>query len=249
MKHIYRPLIAVSAALSFTGAHAEEFVELPRDLEIELALSALPEELQEDATIYVRDPENGYVLHREGTNGLTTFVARTSVRFYEADWAYEYPSDQIIPISYDRVGAAHHMQPYFDIERMRIEGVAAAEAKATLRRRFADGTYSAPATGGLSYMLAPVHRAYMDPAKSDFIDTVSHPHLMPYAPHVETKGLGPMDPHGRNGALDHGGRDTGPHGYFYFMAQPDQAAVVREKYADLLGRLCAHHANWCLNME
>lgn len=231
---------------SALAASSKDFVELPRDLEIELALSALPKALRSGATIYVRDPRKGFVLHRKGTNEWTTFVVRTSVRFYEADWDYGYPRDQLIPQAHDRVGMAHNVVPYFDLERMRIEGVPAQEAKRILRQRFRDGIYKAPAKGGLSYMLAPIHRAYMEPAKSDLIMTVSFPHLMPYASHLDAKAVGTMDPHGRSGILDHGGRDSGPHGYLYFMVQPDQAEAIRAEHADLLKRLCDHHANWCL---
>ena len=241
-----------SSVLLFTlllfadASYGEDFVELPRDLEVRLALSALPEELQSDATVYVRDPKKGFVVHRQGSNDWITFVARTSVRFHEADWEYEYPSDQLIPQAHDQVGQAHHVIPYFDIERMRIEGVAAADAKETIRQRFADGTYKAPSRGGMSYMLAPIHRAYMEPAKSNFIDTVSAPHHMPYAPHMNAATLGAMDPHGRSGILDHGNHDSGAHGYMYFMVQPDQAEAIRAKYAGLLDGLCNHHNNWCL---
>lgn len=153
-------------------AVADDIVELPRDIEIELALSALPEALQDGATIYVRDSEKGFTLHREGTNGFTTFVARTSTRFYQADWEYSYPSDQLIPIAFDAVGVEHHLLPWFDIERMRIEGVPPEEARRTLRERFGDGTYRAPAKGGLSYMFSPIHRAYGAPAQSDETITV-----------------------------------------------------------------------------
>ncbi len=120
---------------------ADELIELPQDLEIELALSALPEELQDTASIYIRDPRKGFVLHREGSNGFATFVARTSTRFYGANWAYTYPSDQLIPIAYDSVGAKNHIVPFFDLERMRIDGVPPDEARKMLRKRFSDGTY------------------------------------------------------------------------------------------------------------
>ena len=227
-------------------AFAADFVELPQNLEIELALSALPEELHAAATVYVRDPKKGFVVHRQGSNDWITFVARTSVRFNEADWDYEYPSDQIIPMAHDKVGQGHHVIPYFDIERMRIDGVPAAEAKKIIRQRFADGTYTAPTKGGMSYMLAPIHRAYMEPSKSNLIMTVSFPHHMPYAPYMKAAELGASDPHGRSGILDHGSHDSGAHGYLYFMVQPDQAEAIRAKYADLLTKLCDHHANWCL---
>ena len=241
--------VVLFAAFSQSNAIAESseaFIELPKALEIELALSALSADLQNEATIYLRDPEEGFVMHRQGTNGWATFVARTSVRFYDADWDYRYPSDQLIPQAHHKIGQAHHMIPYFDIERMRINGVPADEAKKILQQRFADGTYSAPTRGGFSYMLAPIHRAYMEPAKSDLIMTVSFPHHMPYSPYMTTETLGQMDPHSRSGILDHGGHDSGSHGYLYFMVQQDQAEAIRMKYADLLKKLCAQHDTWCL---
>ena len=243
------PLSSIVAGLLLaTGfaAHADEFVELPRDLEIELALSALPEALQDGATVYVRDPEEGFVPHRRGTNGFVTFVGRTSVRFYDADWPYAYPADQLIPIAYDRTGAEHHMRPWFDLERLRVRGASPERVKQIMRSRFHDGTYTAPSEGGLSYMLAPIHRAYAAPAVSDELITVSFPHHMPYAPYVVSDNLGPMDPHGRAGTLDHGGQNAGPHGYLYFMVPQDQADQIRARYTDMLERLCGLHANWCL---
>lgn len=239
-------LVAVLVSSSAPSASADDLVQLPRDLEIELALSALPAALQDEATIYVRDPKKGFVLHRQGSNDFTTFVARTSIRFYEADWAYTYPRDQLIPIAYDSIGMAHHAVPWFDLERRRIEGVAPEDAKRMLRERFSDGTYQAPSQGGLSYMFAPIHRAYMAPATSGDIMTVSFPHYMPYAPNVVANQLGTMDPEGRAGALDHGGQDTGPHGYLYFMVPQDQAEAIRRNYVGMLDRLCDLHANWCL---
>lgn len=241
-------LIAGCLSLFMIGSATsdEDFVDLPQDLEIELALSALPEALQADATVYVRDPKKGFVIHRQGTNDWITFVARTSVRFIEANWDYQYPSDQLIPQAHDRVGQAHHVIPYFDIEQLRIDGVPAAEAKTIIRKRFEDGTYTAPTQGGMSYMLAPIHRAYMEPAKSGLIMTMSFPHHMPYAPNMSAEKLGVSDPLGRSGILDHGGHHSGLHGYMYFMVQPDQADAIRTKYEALLSRLCKQHNNWCL---
>ena len=237
--------LCLLASAQFVGA--QDFVELPRDLEMELALSALPEGLQDGAAIYIRDPDQGFVLHREGTNGWMTFVARTSVRFYAANWEYNsYPSDMLIPQAHTELGLQTHVRPYFDIERLRIAGTPPADAKRILRERFSDGTYGAPERSGVSYMLAPLHRAYMAPARSDEIMTVSFPHHMPFAPYARPEELGPMDPYGRSGMLDYGGEDAGPHGYFYLLIQPDQVAEIQAKYAPLVERLCNYHAGWCL---
>ena len=43
---------------------------LPRDLEIQLALSALPPHLRDNATVYVLNPDKGFEVERKGTNGF-----------------------------------------------------------------------------------------------------------------------------------------------------------------------------------
>ncbi|TQV70646.1 hypothetical protein [Denitrobaculum tricleocarpae] len=247
---VFLSLFTLSAMGMPSAASAEDMIDLPQDLEIELALSALPERLQADSTVYRLDPSKGYVLHREGKNGFATFVARTSIRFYSAAWPYSYPADQLIPMAFDSVGIEHHMRPWFAIAKMRAEGVSAKDAKTRLQRDFRDGFYKAPVKGGLSYMLAPIHRAYMAPEASDEMITVSMPHYMPYAPYVTPAQLGNDTPmNGGPFVLNHGGRDSGPHGYMMFMLPTPKADGLRAKYAPLLERLCGLHDNWCLAKE
>src|SRR5262245_27990432 len=50
---------------------------LPLDLEIQLALSALPPHLRDSATVYVLNPDKGFEIARKGSNGFHAFVART----------------------------------------------------------------------------------------------------------------------------------------------------------------------------
>jgi hypothetical protein len=50
---------------------------LPRDLEIQLALSALPPHLRDNATAYILNPGRGFEVARKGTNAFHAFVART----------------------------------------------------------------------------------------------------------------------------------------------------------------------------
>ena len=79
--------IAVMAALLFsltvnaqnkqTHKGVNKIQPLPRDLEIQLALSALPPHVRDSATVYVLNPEKGFELARRGSNGFHTFVART----------------------------------------------------------------------------------------------------------------------------------------------------------------------------
>src|SRR6266699_1995778 len=71
--------IAVIAGLLVSlGASPRNAIEpLPRDLEIQLALSALPPHLRDAATVYVLNPARGFEVARPGTNGFHAFVART----------------------------------------------------------------------------------------------------------------------------------------------------------------------------
>jgi hypothetical protein len=57
-------------------ASAQGIEALPRDVEMELAPSALPAHLQQAATLYALDPRKGFVA-RKGTNGFHALVART----------------------------------------------------------------------------------------------------------------------------------------------------------------------------
>ncbi len=229
------------------SSYAAKLVDLPRDLEIQLALSALPEDLRDKATVYVLNPAQGYEVFRQGTNGFVTFVGRSSTRFYQADWPYDYPPDQLIPVSYDSVGVEHHLSPWFDIAKMRAQRVGPEKVREIIQARYRDGTYSAPKKGGISYMLAPIHRAYSEPEISAKSDTFSFPHHMPYAPHISGQQLGNHNPmNGGPHALNHGGDDTGPHGYMVFMIPGPKANHIRATYAPMLNQLCSLHMNWCL---
>lgn len=243
-------VVALTASVPARAAN-DAMVPLPQSLEVELALSALPVGLRDGATVLVLNPRAGYEVFRKGSNGFVTLVGRTSTRFYSADWPYEYPSDQLIPLSFDDVGVAVHLQPWLDLARMRATGVPATEAKRRLRAAFADGTYKAPVKGGMSYMLAPVHRAYLAPEHSGELGTFSFPHYMPYAPHVSAGQLGgPVDPmSGAPVVLTHGGRDAGPHGYLALKLPDPQVAAIRTEYAALLEELCRLHEAWCLRID
>lgn len=64
---------------------------MPRELEVKLALSALPPHLRSEANVYVLDPAKGYVLERQGKDNFTCFVERT-------DWVREdFRNDLFIP--------------------------------------------------------------------------------------------------------------------------------------------------------
>jgi hypothetical protein len=77
-------LLASVMAVAQDGALAKEgnkLQPLPRDLEMQLALSALPPQLRDNATVYVLNPQKGFEVGRKGTNGFHAFVAGTVRNF------------------------------------------------------------------------------------------------------------------------------------------------------------------------
>ena len=79
---------------------------LPRDLEIQLALSALPPHLRDDASVYVLNPDKGFEVARKGANGFHALVARTGDDTFRGTWPLkEYRDDILYPISFDEAAA------------------------------------------------------------------------------------------------------------------------------------------------
>ncbi|MGH9847718.1 MAG: hypothetical protein ACREEM_54200, partial [Blastocatellia bacterium] len=85
MKKVQTVVLVVGLLFSLTASAEEKEAHglmnkiepLPRDLEIQLALSALPPHLRENATVYTLNPDKGFEVARKGTNGFHAFVART----------------------------------------------------------------------------------------------------------------------------------------------------------------------------
>src|SRR5690242_14416526 len=88
---------------------------LPRDLEIQLALSALPPHLRDNATVYVLNPDKGFEVARQGTNGFHALVARTGDDTFRGSWAFtKYRDDILYPVSFDEAGAKAQMLVFMD---------------------------------------------------------------------------------------------------------------------------------------
>jgi hypothetical protein len=86
---------------------------LPRDLEIQLALSALPPHLRDNATVYVLNPAKGFEVARKGTNGFHALVARTGDDAFRGSWPLTAYSDDILyPIAFDKAGAKATMDTW-----------------------------------------------------------------------------------------------------------------------------------------
>lgn len=223
---------------------ATDAPSLPEDLEVELALSALPAHLRDAATVYVYDDTAGYRVVREGANGFHALVGRDDPAVRWAEFSLEdYSEDLLIPIAFDAAGVPAQLQTYLDLGRWRAEGVAASEAQRRLREGVESGHYPAPARPGVSYMLSPILRAYRDVRRGSEIGTFLAPHYMFYAP-----GVGPEDvgagPDLRTLVLRPGTPD--PHGMIVAVAGAAERQKYREEHAGMLARLCELHEPWCL---
>src|SRR5512143_4047064 len=164
---------------------------LPRDLEIQLALSALPPHLRDDATVYMLNPDKGFEVARKGTNGFHAFVARTGDDAFRGFWPLtEYRDDILYPISFDKAGAKVQMRVFFDVAEMQAKDTPPGELKKIIKDRYKTGYYKAPERAGISYMLSPILRTYLNPEESDSVVTLNVPHVMYYAPNITDEDIG-----------------------------------------------------------
>lgn len=239
--------IAVIAGLLVSlGANPRNAIEpLLRDLEIQLALSALPPHLRDAATVYVLKPAGGFEVARPGTNGFHAFVARTGDDTFRGEWPLtKYRDDILYPIAFDNAGAKAQMRIFFDAAELQAKGTPAAELKRIMQKRLKAGFYPAPARAGVAYMLSPVLRTYINPDANDTVLTANVPHVMYYAPNVSNQDIGGAQP--KPGSLYPFVILHGPHGYsIQFLGVTETAAVNRE-YGDMLARLCSVKQAWCL---
>ena len=238
--------VAISLGLVLCVSPGAQIEPLPRDLEIELASSALPPHVRENATIYVLDPRRGFEIARKGTNGFHALVARTGDDAFRGSWPLtEYPADVLYPIGFDPAGATAHMRVIFDAAEAQAEGMPAAELKKLIQERFRTGYYKPPARAGLSYMLSPILRTYDDPEKSPKLMTSSHPHVMYFAPNVSYKDIGS----GKLGGVYPHLIMPGPHGLIAQPLDTKEKAAINKQYAALLQRLCKIKQTWCVPDE
>ena len=231
---------------------------LPRDLEIQLALSALPPHLRDNATVYVLNPEKGFEVARKGTNGFHALVARTGDDAMRGSWPLtEYPDDILYPISFDQAGAKAQLRVFFDIAQMQAKGTSPREVKRIIQDRYKTKYYKAPERAGVSYMLSPILRTYTNPEENEDVATTNNPHVMHYAAHVTNEDVGGAYPkpdelryfkqYGRWSGSPHPFVILhGPHGYtVQFLGVSETNAMTRE-YEPMLARLCKIKEAWCL---
>src|SRR5215831_3044519 len=194
-------IVVLSSSLSASAQNKEtskgpnRIEALPRDLEIQLALSALPPHLRDDATVYVLNPAKGFEVARKGTNGFHAFVARTGDDTFRGSWPLTtYRDDILYPISFDEAGTKAQMRVFFDAAEMQAKGTPPEELKRIIQERYRTHYYKAPERAGVSYMLAPILRTYVNPDATEDVATANIPHVMYYAPNVSNAEVGAATP-------------------------------------------------------
>jgi hypothetical protein len=149
---------------------------VPRERQIELALSAAPTEVSSKAAVYILG-RKGYEKIRKGTNGFSCLVERAFVGTTQV---------AVAPACFDAVGSQTLMQTYLRREELRAEGKSEAEVKDDIAKGYKDGRFKVPGPGFL-YMMSNENHVYDPNAKeSGYVP----PHLMFYAPYMTAKDLG-----------------------------------------------------------
>jgi len=216
---------------------------MPAGLETDFALSALPPHLRDAATVYLLDPNKGYYIAHQGTNGFSTFINRT-----DWEWA-EFVQDSYAAISYDAEGSKTYLPVFFAVAEMRATGkYSPSQIRDTILKRVKDGTYKVPSRTGVSYMLSPLLRTHVD-STSGIVNMVM-PHFMFYAPRVDNTDIGGVwDAHSPY-AINSGPILDKEHSIFNYIILPAgdmETTRIVEENKDLLRRLAEYQS--CLRIE
>ena len=219
-----------------TGASPAKLERMPEALEVEFALSALPPHLREHATVYVLDPWTGYVVNRQGTNGVSCIVVRT-------DWQFPsqpFRDDIFWPVCYDKEGSKTLLQDYLWAADLRAQGMDSKQVNQEVTKRFGTAAYPNPARTGVSYRLAPLMRGFPGPR------TMNIPHYMFYAPGVTDEDIGGKPYSHYPFVLTTGpGRDD----VIILLAGETEKAQILAQSKHLQAELCAYRAYLCTTTE
>ncbi len=238
IKHVVQFIMAgmVLYSSAIFGQQTKDWMleKMPPDLETDYALSALPPNLRDGATVYLLDPTKGYYMARKGSNGFSAYVERT-------DWSRgEFAQDMYAAEGFDSMGSKTLMPIFFEIAAMRASGkYTALQLKDIVIKRVKDDTYKAPPRTGVCYMLGPLMRS--NPGQG--IMTMVMPHYMFYAPYIDDADLGEgLDIHqpfiiSTGNALD---KAHSIFNYIGMAAGKTERAKILKDDEELLKRLAAY---------
>jgi hypothetical protein len=114
-----------------------------------------------------------------------------------------------------------------------------------------------PERAGVSYMLSPILRTYVNPDENENVVTSNIPHVMYYAPNVTNEEMGGAMPSPEDFQyyVEHGRWPrspypfvilNGPHGYMIQFSGVVERDAITHQYDEMLARLCKMKNVWCL---
>jgi hypothetical protein len=231
---------------------------LPRALEIQLALSALPPHLREQATVYVLNPSRGFEVARKGTNDVHALVARTGDDTFRGSWPLtKFRDDILYPIAFDEAGSKAQMRVFLDAAELQAKGTPPRQLKEIIQSRYKTNVYKAPERAGVAYMLSPIVRTYTNPDVNEDAITLNIPHVMYFAPNLSNADIGGAIPTAEQFGYLAQHRHwpgsvypfvilQGPHGYTVQFLGTTERAAMTDQYKEMLAKLCAIKDVWCL---
>lgn len=164
---------------SFVSAQSPVLELLPREQEIELAVTAAPEHLRKEATVYVFG-RGGYEKARTGQNNFTCLVNRDGAQ----------SGDRTLrPTCWDAEGGKSIVPVMLRVGELLAQGKTAAEIKRDIDKGFNDGRFHSPRRTGIAYMLAGDVRQF-DVKTGKVVSLAFPPHYMIYAPGVTEADIG-----------------------------------------------------------
>ena len=195
--------IAISLSLIYAigVANASEFQYLSESCEVALALSAAPQHLQKDASVYVLQ-KGGYVLVSQGSNPFTCLVQRN------------HPTS-LLPVCFDQEGAASIVRTILDTAGLVLSGATDTEINKAIVNGLESGKYSAPRGSSLSYMLSAFNRMYDEDSQA-LIEL--GPHSMIFTNHTRESILFDRDSYELHNVLP-SISGMGPFNYFVVRAE------------------------------
>jgi hypothetical protein len=168
----------VSALSAANSPDTSTPIFLPPEQEIELALSAAPEHLRSDASVYVFG-KKGYEKLRSGKNGFTCMVNRDGNQSGDND---------LKPTCWDSEGSAAIVPVMLRVGELMAEGKTSEEIARDIDRGFREGRFFSPRKSGIAYMLRG--DVQYDPKTKEISKTSFPPHYMIYAPGVTNADIG-----------------------------------------------------------
>lgn len=182
--------------------------------EAALALSALPQNLRAEASVYVLG-EEGFRKTKTGNGPFTCIVERNHPR-------------SIIPQCMDEQGAELMIPAIIYKSELAMDGAKPNEIKAKFKARADAGDFKAPESLGVNYMTSAYNYIYIE--GMDRIATIP-PHLMHYAPNTSNEDIGAAEQAQRR-RLPHI-NDAGIHGYFIsFVEGTSDSSDVQKACGD-----------------